>query len=211
MKRLSYGRKVDGSAEAATVLWLSDREAEAMALDPRIVWLRFDESLHRRLWKKLRDIVLKEWIKEFPGTRPAAWWAYDAPRQSRGTFPGCFYDGQLSEPRKQLSGAGVPAWTVLNLVPSFAYGLPTAWADLDESDEPQFESQASYLKRFKLFERGEANRLSAADFLPEVLGEVHVYDSRPWREVAKESILARVAAGEETAERAAVLLAGLRE
>jgi hypothetical protein len=61
--------------------------------------------------------------------------------QTAATFPGCYYDGKLPEPRKRTGGTGTPAHEVRAVVPSFEYGLPTVlgwigWrrpADLGES------------------------------------------------------------------------------
>jgi hypothetical protein len=34
----------------------------------------------REIWTELREELLDIWIAERPGTRPAAWWLFDAPR-----------------------------------------------------------------------------------------------------------------------------------
>ena len=39
------------------------------------------EQLARHCWEDLRDEVLADWIAERPGTRPYAWWKYDAPER----------------------------------------------------------------------------------------------------------------------------------
>ena len=62
-----------------------------------------------QLWNQNRDVILAEHVKENPGTRPALWWRYTAPRLPVGTFPGCYRDGQLPEPRKRTGGTGTPA------------------------------------------------------------------------------------------------------
>src|ERR1700676_4516124 len=49
-----------------------------------------------------------------------------------GTFPGCYYDGKLPQPRKRTGGTGTPAHEVQAVVPSFEYGLPAVWVGLDE-------------------------------------------------------------------------------
>ncbi len=35
-------------------------------------------------WKELRDELLPRWIREHPGTRPFAWWSFDAPGPREG-------------------------------------------------------------------------------------------------------------------------------
>lgn len=81
------------------------------------------------LWAEHRDDVMSEWIAEHPGTRPHCWWLFDAPRMAAGTFPGCFVDGKLAEPRMRIGGVGTPAYEVLAYVPSFALGIPKTWVD----------------------------------------------------------------------------------
>jgi hypothetical protein len=119
-----------------------------------------------QLWNQNRDVILAEHIKTAPGTRPALWWRFSAPRQPVGTFPGCYYDGQLPQPRKRTGGTGTPAYEVQAVVPTFAYGIPTVRVGLDENDPPTFESQAEYLKRHGLLLAGEERR---ADFEPEAV------------------------------------------
>lgn len=38
-----------------------------------------EPDTHRALWELLRDDILREHIAREPGTRPAAWWLFDAP------------------------------------------------------------------------------------------------------------------------------------
>lgn len=33
-------------------------------------------------WSGWRDEILREWVRQRPGTRPAAWWVIDAPRST---------------------------------------------------------------------------------------------------------------------------------
>src|SRR4030088_3518541 len=81
----------------------------------------------QQLWNQDRDVILTEHVKDNPGTRPALFWRYDAPRLPMGTFPGCHYDGKLPQPRERTGGTGTPAYEVQAVGPTFAYGLPTVW------------------------------------------------------------------------------------
>jgi hypothetical protein len=81
----------------------------------------------RELWEASREEVLAIWTEEHPGTRPSLWWRLDAPRCPLGTWPGCYWDGELPEPRRRLGGIGTPAHDALNYVPSFSKGLPVRW------------------------------------------------------------------------------------
>ena len=42
----------------------------------------------RALWEQHRNEILAAWVKEKPGTRPARWWEFDAPRSDIGTYSG---------------------------------------------------------------------------------------------------------------------------
>jgi hypothetical protein len=83
----------------------------------------------REAWDALRDEILEAWVQEYPGTRPSHWWRYDAPRMPIGTWPGCYWDGKLPEPRLRLGGVGTPAHEVLAFVPAFPFGVPDRWVD----------------------------------------------------------------------------------
>jgi hypothetical protein len=124
------------------------------------------QNNNEELWKLHREVILNEHIKENPGTRPALWWRFDAPRLPIGTFPGCHWDGQLPQPRERLGGTGTAAYEVISVGPGFAYGIADTWVGIDSDDPPFFESQAAYLKRHGLFMPGEERR---SDFEPETI------------------------------------------
>ena len=123
-----------------------------------------NDTALRELWDRARGEVLAGWVKDHPGTRPGAWWKCEAPRQLLGTHSGCFYDGKLEQPRKQLSGAGCDASLISAYMGSYESGLPTSWAGFEEGDPPVFEGQPSYLQRHNLLTAGELRVLSAADY-----------------------------------------------
>jgi hypothetical protein len=139
------------------------------------------------LWAEHGDRIIEEHVAEFPGTRPYRWWQYDAPRIPIGTYPDCYYDAKLAEPRRRLGGVGTPCHECLAHVPDFSCGLPTTWVSqrdveyytgtargstfegvaIDAEDPPIYESQAAYLERHGLFLPGERRRLTKPDFEPE--------------------------------------------
>jgi hypothetical protein len=123
-----------------------------------------DGEALRELWDRARGEVLTGWTKDHAGTRPRTWFRFDAPRQLLGTHAGCFYDGKLPQPRKQISGAGCDASAISAYMPSYKSGLPTAWAGFEEGDPPVFESQAAYLRRHGLLTPHEVRVLTAADY-----------------------------------------------
>jgi hypothetical protein len=121
----------------------------------------------RALWQEFGAGILAEWIAKHPGTRPARWWEFDAPRQAPGRYPGFWFDGQLPEPRLQVGGIGQAPWDAgLAYYPEFVCGLPTFWETYDQENPPLFETQASYLQRHGFLAPAERRKLTPADFLP---------------------------------------------
>jgi hypothetical protein len=101
--------------------------------DQHEAWLRGDDNASgfvkyaasdelAALWAVHSERILAEHVAIHPGTRPARWWYYEAPRLPVGTFPGCYYDGQLSAPRLRLGGTGTPASDALAYMPAFQFG-----------------------------------------------------------------------------------------
>jgi hypothetical protein len=117
-------RRTDKRREAVTdehEEWLNgnDKESGFFQFAPHEDLLAF--------WRTHSERVVAEHVTNYPGTRPTRWWEYDAPRQPVGTYPGCYYDGKLPEPRQRLGGIGTPASEVLACVPTYSYGLPAIW------------------------------------------------------------------------------------
>jgi hypothetical protein len=151
--------------------WLCDENPTGVDEDGNfsfeIFQLEGDDDGLRKLWEDVEDDVLDYHIANHPGTRPACWWKFSAPRIPVGTWDvtaGTFLDGKLPEPRLQVSGAGDPPWERFNYAPEFEFGIPKQWVGLDPKDPPRFESQAHYLRRHGLFLPGEEKKLTAADF-----------------------------------------------
>lgn len=131
------------------------------------------------LWAAHSGRIVAEHVTDYPGTRPARWWRYEAP-----------------EPRRRLGGTGTPAFEVLAYKPRYSFGLPVDWVTpfqvryysgtavnirgepiggelrqfagvaIDPNNPPRFESEAAFLKRFGLFLPGEERRLKKADYEP---------------------------------------------
>ena len=151
----------------------------------------WSSEAQEELWETHRDEVLREWLKEYEaGTRPFAWWKWDAP-----------------EPRRRVGGTGDTAQDArLNIKPEFSFGIPDRWVhpcevetynlravDIhgnprqysprcreaykdgfpyltpDPNDPPTFESEANFLRRHDLFMRGEEKKLPEDAFDFEVL------------------------------------------
>jgi len=135
------------------------------------------------VWEAHSERIVAEHVTDYPGTRPARWWRYQAP-----------------EPRKRLGGTGTPAFEVLAYKPRYSFGLPVDWITpfqekyysgtavnirgepigslvptdfkgvaIDPENPPIFESVPAFLKRHKLFLPGEEKRLRKADYEPETV------------------------------------------
>jgi hypothetical protein len=111
-------------------LWAVLNDAEPPEGADLFDWdFAWTEDQRRAVWQRYREEILERWTREHPGTRPSLWWQWDAPRIPVGTWPGCFWDGRLSEPRRRIGGKGTPAHEALNYVPAFEKGIPTHWVD----------------------------------------------------------------------------------
>jgi hypothetical protein len=117
-------------------------------------------------WLTHGEEITADWAVTRPGTRPSFWWKFSAPRWAT-------WDAALGEPRAQVGGAGEAVHRRscalrLNLL-HYAIGVSQEWRGTDPADPPMVESQAAYLRRHGLFLPGEARRLSAADYVPELV------------------------------------------
>lgn len=119
-------------------------------------------------WQLSRKNILKAWITRNPGTRPYAWWCFEAP----GT-------------RQRVGGTGTPKHEVLKYAPVHEYGIPSYWITsqdtgiltrpgfrgklLDANDPPLYESQAAFLDRHGLMSDREKATLPKDAFNPEAV------------------------------------------
>lgn len=123
-------------------------------------------------WQLVREPLLEAWTEHAAGTRPAAWWRWDAP-----------------EPRRRLGGVGDPLPEVLAHVERLEYGIPADWltadwvatyralhkdptymppnrvhdrvgAPVNPEDPPVFESESAYLDRLDLLTEAERAELA---------------------------------------------------
>ena len=95
-------------------------------------------------WQNARDSIMKLWIEDSPGTRPWAWWEFDAPRWN-DNFPARWAGREaalslLAEPRRRVGGFGDPAYEHLNYWPEFDAGIPTFW--VSSFDEAYYNGRA---------------------------------------------------------------------
>lgn len=119
-------------------------------------------------WSRVRNSVLRTWIAEHPGTRPYAWWCFDAPGV-----------------RERVGGTGTPKHEVLKYAPVYDFGIPKYWITqqditlrrkagfkgkpLDKNNPPLYESQAAFLQRHGLLSEEEMEILPADAYDLEVI------------------------------------------
>ena len=146
-------------------------------------WLFFcDKGKLSELWGIHRDVLLTEWIKNNPCSRPWYWWVEEAPKE-----PVHGYEGQDFTHRQRIGGKGTPDYEVLAYGPCFDRGIPSGWISefdeayyngraldvhgqviatnykegdfsgvaIDPNDPPTFESEAAYLSRHGLLTKEE--------------------------------------------------------
>lgn len=94
-------------------------------------------------WHAVRKEVLPAWIAAHPGTRPLAWWRYEAPTPMRRIVKGC---------GRPLAGDPLICGWPENLI--------------ERTDHVVIESQASYLKRHELLAPEEERALPPEAFTP---------------------------------------------
>lgn len=96
--------------------------------------MEFEHGGSGEEWEACRAELLQQWIKERPGTRPWAWWHFDAPRWCDSRFEGLFYQGKIQKPRERLGGTGTPSFECLNSAPSIEWGVPDSWVEAQQAD-----------------------------------------------------------------------------
>jgi hypothetical protein len=147
---LTYGER-PSSAEWQVHFHLDDG-AEALG---GFAWWQMAYMVHesevtraRRIRDEVKADILKTWCRQHPGSRPWAWWRFEAP-----------------EPRRRVGGQGEQQAGIHD---EGAFGLPGYWNEetLDADDPPVFESEASYLERHGLLTTSERGRLKADAFAP---------------------------------------------
>lgn len=130
----------------------------------------------RKLWQAGGELVVMDWIARYPGSRPSWWWYFSAPRMSqdeiaRRGWGGVTQTEHLCDLRQRIGGTGIPDYEApdLRILPRLRCGIPVRHFGVDPADPPQYESQASYLRRHGLLTADEAARLTRRDFAPETI------------------------------------------
>lgn len=108
-------------------------------------------------WATWGESITAEWIEQHPGSRPFAWWVLEA-----------------RKPRRVLTAPDTVAEFLGNGARPFVWRLNLgvsvqAWELEDGEGDVEIESQATYLKRFRLLGDRERRALTAEDFAPETI------------------------------------------
>lgn len=107
-------------------------------------FVELSDEQAQSLWAAHRDTLLAEWIERRPGTRPHAWWRFEArePRKAVDGMPHPF----ANEARGKIVGG-------LDL----EFGMPNCWLP-DGNWGRKFETQKEYLTRLGLLTEAEKGR-----------------------------------------------------
>jgi len=121
---------------------------------------RFDANTGtmREVWQDLRGDILREWIRANSGSRPWAWWQFDAPERRKRI------DGKphpFLNPERQAiveqAEADNPGYR--RRVMRLSFGMPCVFITPDDW-EATFELEAEYLDRLGLLTPAERKALA---------------------------------------------------
>jgi hypothetical protein len=93
------------------------------------------EAELKAVWSELRDELLAEHVREHPGSRPWAWWYWEAPESRQQVADG-------------PSAVGKETW----------FGMPRCYDGVPP--DGMYESEAAYLERLGLLNKEERRRLA---------------------------------------------------
>jgi len=117
----------------------------------------------RQAWQQLKGELLPAWITRHPGSRPAAWWLFDAPERRQRI------DGKPHPFDNPERIAAVKAWRakysdVANReAEKMFFGLPTCGIVEDDS-LAIYETELAYLDRLNLLTDAERKAIAAPDY-----------------------------------------------
>lgn len=116
----------------------------------------FDAEAAKVAWGFFRETLLADWIKQQPGTRPAAWWWWESsgPRERVDGIQHPFSD----RVRRQRIEALPPECFVRRHANDLSFGVPRVIFTKQEATA-QYESEAAYLKRHGLLTPAEVTEL----------------------------------------------------
>jgi hypothetical protein len=152
----------------------------------RFSFLTWSDKDRLQTWAFIKGKAINDWIEEHPGTRPFAWWLYDAPREPvKGFDPDTYREAQ----RRRIGGIGTCEHDLHGGTLDFEKGIPRYFAfpseakgearvkAYNEKNPPQYESEAAYLQRHELLTPAEIKWLEKhPEALDPVVAEQHGQD-----------------------------------
>lgn len=109
---------------------------------PGCNFFQFWEWKHRggckETWAEHRERLLKAWIRERPGSRPWAWWEFDAPQEPLVGWDPAHWRVKYGAIRARLGGTGTPAYVLPGGEDDFTRGIPDVF--ISEFDIQEFEA-----------------------------------------------------------------------
>ena len=184
-KRTRIGRHIAPTISETELFILSDGLLGQE--ENRLVKFALTPESLQALWKENRDFILREYAEQRPGTRPQTWWDFDSPAKVRNRLGGVGDPAHEHLAYVEHYVCGIPdLWITQDDVDMYNGRQKTidgepitchgAWLEghfkgraIDLENPPRYESQAAFLKRLDLLLPGEEQRLSEADFEPEVI------------------------------------------
>lgn len=123
-----------------------------------------DASERRGTWDELRDELLPTWIAANPGTRPWAWWAFDAPERRQrvnGLHP---FDNpeRFAQLKRLHADASVQTRSAQT---ALFFGKPRMLITRDDFTA-KYETEPQYLRRLDLLTEAEAEALEQIEADP---------------------------------------------
>jgi hypothetical protein len=111
----------------------------------------FREDEAREAWEIMREKIMADWVREQPGTRPWAWWRWDAPQPARRER----VDGlphPFDNAARTLKVAGSDSEYLWRRAYGLSFGLPSAHImPFDKGLKTEmFEPEWSFLQRHNL-------------------------------------------------------------
>lgn len=135
------------------ISYLKNGSTDGAVCNPfEILEFKFSKDKQLAAWRACRSKIMYDWLKARPGTRPLAWWLFEAPGL-----------------RRKLSKKGPADAVFIEMQCGTIWGIPDWYDDPHnvKTDRPAFESQAAYLKRLGLMAKSEERCLKPDDFEPE--------------------------------------------
>ena len=112
-----------------------------------------DDADAEKCWRDHGPKIMRSWIKSSPGSRPWAWWKFDATERRRCTSGKHPFDEPDFESQRRK--------TELDIA-ELRFGIPQYFSPEQIKSKVRFETEEDYLKRLNLMSDYELIRLANA-------------------------------------------------